>query len=358
MDSHARPSAPARILRRWGTGQVGAVGLVLGGALSVHFGSAVAALLFPRAGVAGTVTLRLAIGALLMLLVCRPRLRGYGRGDWASVVLFGLALAGMNSVFYQAIERIPLGPAVTLEVLGPLTLSVLTAHRWTAWCWAGLALAGVALLGQGGFDRLNPVGAGLALGAGALWAAYIICSARVGGRFPRADGLALAMTVAALLTLPFGLADGGTRLWHPAVLALGAGLALLASVLPYTLELLALRRLATSTFAVLMSLGPALAALAGWLVLGQDLHVTEVLAIALGCQHRSRAGRHAAHRRPTGAPRRRADRAGRRGTGRTAQRSNRTAPGTAVIRTGRSRERSPSAYVVMPSAASSTVRAR
>ncbi|WP_446214302.1 EamA family transporter [Micromonospora sp. IBSANI012] len=281
MDSHARPSTPARILRRWGTGQVGAVGLVLGGALSVHFGSAVAALLFPRAGVAGTVTLRLTIGALLMLLVCRPRLRGYGRGDWASVVLFGLALAGMNSVFYQAIERIPLGPAVTLEVLGPLTLSVLTAHRWTAWCWAGLALAGVALLGQGGFDRLNPVGADLALGAGALWAAYIVCSARVGGRFPRADGLALAMTVAALLTLPFGLADAGTRLWHPAVLALGAGLALLASVLPYTLELLALRRLATSTFAVLMSLGPALAALAGWLVLGQDLHVTEVLAIAL-----------------------------------------------------------------------------
>ncbi|MEV0726742.1 EamA family transporter [Micromonospora purpureochromogenes] len=281
MDSHARPSTPARILRRWGTGQVGAVGLVLGGALSVHFGSAVAALLFPRAGVAGTVTLRLAIGALLMLLVCRPRLRGYGRGDWASVVLFGLALAGMNSVFYQAIERIPLGPAVTLEVLGPLTLSVLTAHRWTAWCWAGLALAGVALLGQGGFDRLNPVGAGLALGAGALWAAYIVCSARVGGRFPRADGLALAMTVAALLTLPFGLADAGTRLWHPAVLALGAGLALLASVLPYTLELLALRRLATSTFAVLMSLGPALAALAGWLVLGQDLHGAEVLAIAL-----------------------------------------------------------------------------
>nr|WP_238452017.1 EamA family transporter [Micromonospora sp. 4G55] len=268
-------------MRRWGSGQVGAVGLVLGGALSVHFGSAVAALVFPRAGVAGTVTLRLTIGALLMLLVCRPRLRGYGRGDWASVVLFGLALAGMNSVFYQAIERIPLGPAVTLEVLGPLTLSVLTAHRWTAWCWAGLALAGVALLGQGGFDRLNPVGAGLALGAGALWAAYIVCSARVGGRFPRADGLALAMTVAALLTLPFGLADAGARLWHPAVLALGAGLALLASVLPYTLELLALRRLATSTFAVLMSLGPALAALAGWLVLGQDLHLTEVLAIAL-----------------------------------------------------------------------------
>ncbi|MEH0986109.1 EamA family transporter [Micromonospora sp. CPCC 205556] len=277
----AGPTTPARTLRRWGAGRAGAVGLVLGGALSVNFGSAVAALLFPRAGVAGTVTLRLALGALLMLLVCRPRLRGHDRADWLAVVAFGLALAGMNSVFYQAIERIPLGPAVTLEVLGPLTLSVLSARRWTAWCWAALALAGVALLGQGGFDRLNPVGAALALGAGALWAAYIVCSARVGGRFPRADGLALAMAVAALVTLPVGLLDAGARLWQPGVLALGAGLALLASVLPYTLELLALRRLATSTFAVLMSLGPALAALAGWLVLGQELHATEVLAIGL-----------------------------------------------------------------------------
>ncbi|MEV4490279.1 EamA family transporter [Micromonospora coxensis] len=266
---------------RPGSGRAVAVGLVLGGALSVQFGSAVAALLFPRAGVAGTVTLRLAIGALLMLVACRPRLRGHDRAAWLSVVAFGLALAGMNSIFYQAIERIPLGPAVTLEVLGPLTLSVLTARRLAAWCWAGLALAGVALLGQGGFDRLDPLGAGLALVAGAMWAAYIVCSARVGGRFPNADGLALALTVAALVTLPIGLADAGGRLWHPAVLGLGTGLALLASVLPYTLELLALRRLPTATFAVLMSLGPAIAALAGWLVLDQALHAVEVLAIGL-----------------------------------------------------------------------------
>ncbi|MFF5173596.1 DMT family transporter [Micromonospora sp. NPDC000089] len=276
MTTRAEPHPPAAQRRH-----LGAVALVLGGALSVHTGSALAALLFGRAGVAGTVTLRLSIGALLMLAVCRPRLRGHDRAAWGSVVAFGLALAGMNSVFYQAIERIPLGPAVTLEVLGPLTLSVLTARRWTAWCWAGLALAGVALLGQGGFDRLDPAGAGLALGAGALWAAYIVCSARVGGRFPRADGLALALTLAALVSLPFGLVDGGSRLAQPRVLALGAGLALLASVLPYTLELLALRRLATSTFAVLMSLGPALAALTGWLILDQALHPVEVLAIGL-----------------------------------------------------------------------------
>jgi inner membrane transporter RhtA len=262
-------------------GRLGAVGLVLGGALSVQFGSAVAALLFPRTGVAGAVTLRLTIGALLMLAACRPRLRGHDRADWASVVAFGLALAGMNSIFYQAIDRIPLGPAVTLEVLGPLALSVCTARRPAAWCWAGLAVAGVALLGQGGFDRLDPVGAALALGAGVMWAAYIVCSARVGGRFPRADGLALALAVAALVTLPIGLVGAGARLGHPAVLGLGAGLAVLASVLPYTMELLALRRLPTATFAVLMSLGPAVAALAGWLVLDQALRATEVLAIGL-----------------------------------------------------------------------------
>ncbi|ADU10890.1 protein of unknown function DUF6 transmembrane [Micromonospora sp. L5] len=262
-------------------GRLGGVALVLGGALSVQFGSALAALLFPRTGVAGAVTLRLTVGALLMLVVCRPRVRGYGRRDWAAVLAFGLALAGMNSIFYQAIERIPLGPAVTLEVLGPLALSVIAARRMAAWCWAALALAGVVLLGQGGFDRLDPAGAALALTAGAMWAAYIVCSARIGARFPGADGLALALTVAALLTLPFGLADGGGRLADPVVLGLGTGLALLASVLPYSLELAALRRLPTATFAVMMSLGPAIAAVAGWLVLGQALRPVEVLAIAL-----------------------------------------------------------------------------
>ncbi|MFI5835589.1 EamA family transporter [Micromonospora sp. NPDC051300] len=262
-------------------GRLGGVALVLGGALSVQFGSALAALLFPRTGVAGAVTLRLTLGALLMLVVCRPRVRGHGRADWTAVVAFGLALAGMNSIFYQAIERIPLGPAVTLEVLGPLALSVVGARRAAAWCWAGLALAGVALLGQGGFDRLDPLGAALALLAGAMWAAYIVCSARVGARFPRADGLALALAVAALVTLPVGLLDAGGRLADPAVLGLGAALALLASVLPYSLELAALRRLPTATFAVLMSLGPAIAALAGWSVLGQALHPVEVLAIVL-----------------------------------------------------------------------------
>ncbi|WP_433319694.1 EamA family transporter [Micromonospora sp. CA-269861] len=272
------PPADTSAARRGG---VAAVGLVLGGALSVQFGSAVAALLFPRTGVAGAVTLRLTISAVLLLIVCRPRLRGHDRSAWLAAGAFGLALAGMNSLFYQAIERIPLGPAVTLEVLGPLALSVFSARRLASWGWAGLALAGVALLGQGGFDRLDPVGVAFAFGAGAMWASYIVLSARVGSRFPGADGLALALTVAALVTLPLGIIDGGKVLLDPQVLALGSALAVLASGLPYTLELVALRRMPTATFAVLMSLGPAVATLAGWLVLRQALTVLECVAIVL-----------------------------------------------------------------------------
>lgn len=265
-----------------GTGRrLGALGMVLSGGLSVQFGAAVAVLLFPRAGTAGAVTLRLVIAAGLLLVVCRPRLSGYRRGDWALVAAFGAALAGMNSLIYLAIDRIPLGPAVTLEVLGPLTLSVLTTRRAVSWLWAALALAGVVLLSGGGFDRLDPPGAAFALGAGTMWAAYIVCSARVGRRFPRADGLALAMVVAALVTAPVGVVTAGVDLVDPLTLGLGAAVAVLSSALPYTLELLALRELPTGTFAVLMSLGPVMAALAGYLVLDQTLAAVELVAIVL-----------------------------------------------------------------------------
>ncbi|NBM20683.1 EamA family transporter [Streptomyces sp. GC420] len=260
---------------------MGPVGLVLGGAVSVQFGAAIAVTLMPRAGALGVVTLRLAVASLLLMVVCRPRLRGHSRADWGTVLGFGLALAAMNTLFYQAADRIPLGPAVTLEVLGPLALSVIASRRVVNLLWAGLALCGVFLLSGGGFDRLDPVGAAFAVGAGAMWAAYIVFSARTGRRFPQADGLALAMTVAALLTLPLGVAESGTLLVDPVILGLGAAVALLSSVLPYTLELLALRHIAASTFAVMMSLEPALATLAGLLILGQVLTPLEGLAIAL-----------------------------------------------------------------------------
>ncbi|MFD9486519.1 DMT family transporter [Streptomyces sp. NPDC059991] len=260
------------------------VALVISAGISVQFGSAVAVMLMPRAGAAGVVTLRLAAAALVLLVLCRPKLRGYRRADWGTVVAFGVAMAGMNGLFYQAVDRIPLGTAVTLEVLGPLALSVLASRRLVNFVWAGLALAGVALLGSGGgdgFGSLDAAGAAYALGAGACWAVYILFSARTGRRFPQADGLALAMAVAAVLSLPLGAFQSGSKLLVPSTIGLGAAVAILSSVLPYTLELLALRRLPASTFAVLMSLEPAIAATAGFLVLHQALSATDALAIAL-----------------------------------------------------------------------------
>ncbi|MFJ4951396.1 EamA family transporter [Streptomyces sp. NPDC088760] len=272
-------SAPAG--GKGGLGSLGPVGLVLAGGISVQFGGALAVTLMPRAGALGVVTLRLVAAAIVLLLFCRPGLRGHSRTDWGTVVVFGITMGAMNGLFYEAVARIPLGPAVTLEVLGPLTLSVLASRRALNALWAGLALAGVFLLGGGGFGNLDPTGVALALGAGAMWAAYIMFSARTGRRFPQADGLALAMAVAALLFLPIGIADAGTRLLDPTTAALGSAVALLSSVLPYTLEMLALRRLPASTFAILMSLEPALAATAGFLILGQSLSATEAAAIAL-----------------------------------------------------------------------------
>ncbi|WP_407700726.1 EamA family transporter [Streptomyces endophyticus] len=264
-------------------GSLGPVGLVLAGCISVQFGAALAVSLMPRAGAIGVVTLRLVVAAVVMLVVCRPKLRGHSRADWGTVLAFGIAMGGMNLLFYQAAARIPLGIAVTFEVLGPLALSVFASRRLVNVLWAGLALCGVFLLGGagGGLGSLNLAGVGFAVAAGACWATYIIFSARTGRRFPQADGLALAMVVAAVLCLPLGIATAGPKLIDPVTLGLGAAVAVMSSVLPYTLELVALRRLPASTFAVMMSLEPAVAALSGFLVLSQDLAWAEVLAITL-----------------------------------------------------------------------------
>ncbi|MFE4262419.1 DMT family transporter [Streptomyces sp. NPDC056883] len=262
----------------------GPVALVVTAGVSVQFGAALAVLLMPKAGAAGVVTLRLAAAALVLLLVCRPKVRGYSRSDWSTVVWFGVTMAGMNGFFYQSIDRIPLGPAVTLEVLGPLVLSVVVSRRLLNLLWAGLALAGVVLLsthGGGGLGGLDPLGVAFALAAGGMWAAYIVFSARTGRRFPQADGLALAMAVAAVLSLPLGVIEAGSALLHPTTLLLGLGVALMSSVLPYTLELLALRRLPAPTFAILMSLEPAIAATAGFMILNQALSALDAAAIAL-----------------------------------------------------------------------------
>lgn len=276
----ATPPTPAH--GRAGEGpQWAAVGMVVGSALSLQFGSAFAATIFPRAGALGVVALRLIFSALIMIVVCRPKLRGYTRTDWIAVAGLGVALGTMNSLFYQAVDRIPLGAVVTLELLGPLVLSVVASRRALSLVWAGLALGGVYLLGSSGFDRLNAAGVAYALGAGAMWSAYIVFNARTGARFPKADGLALAMGVAAVVSAPLGVISAGSALLDPVTLGIGAAVAVLSSGVPYTLELFALRRLPAATFAVLMSLMPVAATAAGFLVLGQRLGPLELLAVVL-----------------------------------------------------------------------------
>ncbi len=260
---------------------VGAVGLVVAGLLAQEIGASIAVLLFPTAGPLGMVSLRLGFSAIVLLALVRPRLRGLTRKQWGTAAAFGLVLAAMNVFFYLALERLPLGPAVTIEVLGPLVLSVVVARRASAWLWAVLALGGVVLLGWGESVSLDPIGVVFALAAGTLWTGYILLSERTGASIPRLDGLAIAMTIGAIAVLPLGILVTGPVFFRWDVLLLGAGVAILSSAIPYGLELLALRRLAASVFAILMSLAPAIAALAGLVILQQHLGALQWIAIGL-----------------------------------------------------------------------------
>lgn len=255
--------------------------LVLIGVATVQFGSAVATTLFDDVGPGGTVMMRIAFASVVLLAVSRPPLRGHPRADLVVAGLFGLTLAAMNLSFYESIDRIPLGAAVTLEFVGPLGLAVAGSRKRLDLVWVALAASGILLLTTPSGSGLNAGGVLLALLAGALWAAYILLSARTGGAFPGLSGLALAMAVAGVLILPVGIADGGSKLLSVHVIALGGLVALMSSLIPYSLELIALRRLPAHVFGVLMSLEPAAAALAGLIVLGQVLKANEWAGMAL-----------------------------------------------------------------------------
>ncbi len=255
--------------------------LVLAAVASVQFGAALAKTLFDELGAGGTVFMRVLFAALVLALIWRPRVAGHPRRDLWLALAFGLVLAGMNLAFYASLERIPLGIAVTFEFVGPLGVAVFGSRRPLDLVWVGLAAAGILLLsdlGGGGLDRL---GVALALLAGALWAAYILLSARIGQAFPGGSGLALAMLVATVPLAPVGIAAAGSELLVPWVIAVAAAVGVLSSAIPYTLELEALRRLPVGVFGVLMSLEPAVAALAGFVVLGEELAARELAAIAL-----------------------------------------------------------------------------
>jgi inner membrane transporter RhtA len=256
--------------------------LLIGSIGSVQFGSAFAAKLFDRAGPGGVVFLRLALSGLILLAIARPSLRGRSRTDLLAALAFGAVLGGMNWSFYEALDRLPLGVAVTIEFVGPLSVAVAGSRRLLDLLWVALAGGGVVLLAlRGSHHGVTTFGVGLVLIAAACWAGYILLSKRVGAAFAQLDGLAIALGVGMLLTLPAGVVEGGTALGHPAVLGGGLVVALLSSLIPYSLEIVALRRMRPGPFGLLMSLEPAVAALAGVLVLGESVSAVLVLAIAM-----------------------------------------------------------------------------
>lgn len=255
-----------------------AIWLVIVSILSVQFGAAVAKDLFDEISPTAMTFLRLAASAVILLALARPRWRGRSRHDWLVVAAYAGSLATMNWAIYQSFARIPLGVAVTIEFIGPLTLAVIGSRRARDLWWAGLAGLGVVLLGFEPAGITLP-GVAFALLAGAAWAAYILTSGHTGRAWSGLDGLAVASLLAALLlTLP-ALYDDRGPLGDPRILLIGAVVGLLSSVVPYSCEITALRTLPPRTFSILMSLEPAAAALAAALVLHELLSPVQVVAM-------------------------------------------------------------------------------
>ena len=255
--------------------------LVLAAVVSVQFGGALAATLVPEIGAGGSVLLRLAFACLILYAIARPSWRGRSRADWLTVVLFGLVLAAMNFSFYASLAHLPIGVAVTIEFLGPLTLAAAQSRRVVDLVAVAVAAGGVVLVSDvlaTSWASLDRVGVLLAATAGAMWAAYIVLSQRTGRRFARLDGLSLALVVATVAVLPLGV--GTIPTWSPHTVGLGLGIAILSSVLPYSLELVALRHLRANVFGILLSLEPAVASLAGFIVLAQVLSPTQLAGMA------------------------------------------------------------------------------
>lgn len=247
--------------------------------ISVQCGAAIAKTLFPAIGAAGTASLRIGISAIILLLAYRPNLKQITPGQWKIVVPYGLTLGAMNLIFYLAIERIPIGLAVTLEFIGPLLLAIIGSKRLIDYCWVLLAGLGIILIAPWSNDRVDLVGVFFALLAGALWAAYIILGGKVSKIMHDGQAVATGMLFAAILILPFGFYENGFTNLTPKFLGMGAALALLSSAIPFTLEMKALGQLPPRTFSILMSLEPAAAAICAFIFLQESLNFYEILAV-------------------------------------------------------------------------------
>ena len=260
-----------------------AILFVLGSCTSLQAGAALAMRLFPVAGAPGATLLRLGIAAAILLGVTRPRVRAWRAAQWRAVALYGISLAGTNGFFYAALARLPLGTAVTIQFLGPLTLAAVLSRRWREGCCVLLAVAGVLTLGlhsPGGAGHSPDVaGVGFVLVSAAFWALYIVAGSRASAAVPGRGGLAVAMTIGTLAVLPFGAHGAWQVTGRPYLMLIAPGTAVLASVLPYTLELAAMRRAPRRVFGILLSLEPAVATLAGWALLGQRTSPAALAAI-------------------------------------------------------------------------------
>lgn len=273
-------TTPARTRSASGT----ALAMVLGSCVSLQVGAVGASHLIPELGAPGTALLRLGIAAVVLLAVVRPAAHRWDAAQWRDVVLFGLTLGGMNAMFYAAIDRIPLGAAVTIEFLGPLVLSAALSRHVRDLLWVALAAGGVVMIGAAQHDvgaSLDPAGVGFALGAAALWAGYILTSSRTGRSVPGQGGLAMATAVGALLLLPVGARGAAQLTASPGMIALAIGTALLASVVPVALEFAALRRLPPRPFGIALSLEPAVATLFGWMLLHEHVSWAHVVAVTI-----------------------------------------------------------------------------
>lgn len=258
--------------------------LVFGSCVSLQFGAALAISLFPLVGPWTTTLCRLFISGLLLVLVMHPQVRQWSQSQWVSVAFFGLSLGTMNAFFYVAIGYIPLGTAVTIEFIGPLVLSAVLSRSIRDALWVGLAVVGIGLFGVERLLRLSslhPIGVICALGAGLFWALYILAADNAGKKVTGTGVIAIALLIGSLPSAPLGMANLFMVATDAHLLLLAIGTAILASLVPYTLEFLALRCLPPGTFGILLSMEPAVAATAGWLLLDQHMGVLGMIAVCL-----------------------------------------------------------------------------
>lgn len=256
------------------------IALLLVAMASIQGGAALAKQLFPQVGAEGTTALRLSLAAIILMVVMRPWRTRPNWGAWKSLLGYGAALGSMNLLFYMSLQTIPLGIAVALEFTGPLALALLSSRRWLDVLWVALAAFGLWLLlpQLDSNAPLDPLGMGLALGAGLSWALYIVFGQKAGAAHG-ASTVAFGTVIAALLVVPVGLIEAGSTLFHWSILPVALGVAILSSALPYNLEMVALTRLPARTFSTLMSIEPAIAALSGLLFLHERLSPAQWIAI-------------------------------------------------------------------------------